>query len=673
MVLPARLAKRSTLLAAAGLFVLWLVVYLSTVSPTVNFIDSGELITALYEPGIAHPPGYPLYVLLGYVVSHLLPGEVAWRVNALSAFWGAAAVAMLFVLLVEIAAFARQVAERTRAALARPARKAKRTAATESDVAPPENERRAISPELFLAAAGASLFATSSSFWSRTAQAKMYTLHYFFVVFLLLAALKCRAAYERGDEKTASRWLVGTAFAFGLSMTNHLMTILLVPGLAVLLLAGTGWRSRLSAYLRRWYLVVPAAILPLLLYLYLPVRAAQSPVMNWGAPTTWDDFYRHISGWQYRAYLFADVGESLGRIYTYVAQQWWLLTPIVLVLAIGGAYLFAINSPIVFAATLVTAGMTLLFSLAYSISEIEPYMVPFYIMLIVLLTGGALTWYVNAAGTGTQSNVQQVQGRRQWLLAGTAALALMAMVGLVVQYPRQNHRDDRLAEQFVRNVFAELPQDSIVITDYWDFYAPTYYLQQVHGLRPDIAIVDKSLLRYPWYLEQLARRHPFLIEKSQDIAEQFASEQRKWVNDEPFDSNLLNNLYLGLLTSFVERNADTHQAFLLMLPPCHGVPAPTQCESNAIAPGYPRQVNGLTTRLLKPGLDNAPLPPEPDYTVAGIVGGKVPMDEFGRINSRLYAEAYMRLSQLYRAAGEPEGAARLAQKANEINLALDGQ
>jgi hypothetical protein len=241
------------LIATVALFVGWLAVYLSTTSPTVNFIDSGELITALYEPGIAHPPGYPLYVLLGYVASHLLPGEVAWRVNAFSAFWGAVAVTVLFLLLLEVAALVRRKATSAHAAPSRASKKQK-AAAARSALTGTSGDGPKLSPwpELVLAAAVASLFAASSSFWSRTAQAKMYTLHYFFVVFLLLAALRYRAAYERGDDTGVRRWLLVTTLGAGLSLTNHMMTILLAPGVLVLLIAGSGWRARLNALLRRW-------------------------------------------------------------------------------------------------------------------------------------------------------------------------------------------------------------------------------------------------------------------------------------------------------------------------------------------------------------------------------------------------------------------------------------
>ncbi|MDQ5822724.1 MAG: DUF2723 domain-containing protein [Chloroflexota bacterium] len=665
---------RPTILAAATVFLGWLAIYLSTTSPTVNFIDSGELITALYEPGIAHPPGYPLYVLLGYVASHLLPGEVAWRVNAFSAFWGAMAVLVLFLLLLEVAGFAkRSIVAQAHEHQGRASKRQRKQGASAGDTTQKTIEVTPSPwPELVLAGSVASLVAASSSFWSRTAQAKMYTLHYFFAVFLFLAALKYRAAFERGDRSGTRRWLLVTALAGGLSLTNHMMTILLAPGLLVVLLAGSGWRERLNALLKNWYIAVPAAVLPLLLYLYLPMRSSQSPVMNWGAPTTWDDFYRHITGWQYRVYLFGTAGDNLERVVNYASQQWSLLTPAVLLAAAGGAYVLARASSSIFAATAATAAMTFVFALAYGISEIEPYMVPFYIMLTVWLGGGSLAWFAGTAIDSRQTHPQEVAGRRrQWLVTGAVTVALLVLVCIIFQYPRQNHRDDRLAEQFVQNVFAELPQNSVLITDYWDFYAPTYYLQHVRGLRPDIAIVDKSLLRYPWYLGQLERRHPFLIENSRDLVEQFATEQRKWVNGERFDAALLDRLYLDLLTSFVDRNARTHSAYLLMLPPCDDLPAPARCESNAIAPGYTRHAHGLATRLLRVGDAATVLPTEPNYALTGILGSQVPMDEFARINSVQYARAYRRLAQLYTAANDSVTANRMLERATEIEGALD--
>ena len=74
----------------AALATLWL--YLQTLSPTITGEDSGEFITAAYTLGIPHPPGYPLYCLIGHLFTKLPWGEVAWRVNLMSACFGAGAV-----------------------------------------------------------------------------------------------------------------------------------------------------------------------------------------------------------------------------------------------------------------------------------------------------------------------------------------------------------------------------------------------------------------------------------------------------------------------------------------------------------------------------------------------------------------------------------------------------
>ncbi len=84
-------------LAAMGVFALVLTGYVLTLAPTVTFWDAGELIAAVHTLGIPHPPGTPLFVLLGHVWSMMLPlGEVAWRLNLMSATFSAAGAAFFF-------------------------------------------------------------------------------------------------------------------------------------------------------------------------------------------------------------------------------------------------------------------------------------------------------------------------------------------------------------------------------------------------------------------------------------------------------------------------------------------------------------------------------------------------------------------------------------------------
>ena len=85
---PAR--RDSTLilrLAPAFAGVIAFIVYAITLHPSIPGGDSGELIAVAHAPGIAHPPGYPLYTVIGFLWSHIVPaGSIAWRMNLLSAY-----------------------------------------------------------------------------------------------------------------------------------------------------------------------------------------------------------------------------------------------------------------------------------------------------------------------------------------------------------------------------------------------------------------------------------------------------------------------------------------------------------------------------------------------------------------------------------------------------------
>ena len=93
---PEPLTKVDYLCGVLVLFVSFSV-YLHTLTPTVGFHDSGELITCAYTLGIAHPPGYPLYTLLGKVFCTLIPiGNIAYRMNMESALFASLAVMMVY-------------------------------------------------------------------------------------------------------------------------------------------------------------------------------------------------------------------------------------------------------------------------------------------------------------------------------------------------------------------------------------------------------------------------------------------------------------------------------------------------------------------------------------------------------------------------------------------------
>src|SRR5512142_2000566 len=68
-------------------------IYLLTLAPTVYTFDSAEFATGAYVLGIIHPTGYPLYLVLAKLFTFIPVGDVAYRVNLLSALFGAVTVA----------------------------------------------------------------------------------------------------------------------------------------------------------------------------------------------------------------------------------------------------------------------------------------------------------------------------------------------------------------------------------------------------------------------------------------------------------------------------------------------------------------------------------------------------------------------------------------------------
>jgi hypothetical protein len=95
-------SARVRLICAAFIFVVAITLYISTLAPTVTLVDSGELMLAAHTLGVAHPPGFPLYVLLAHFFTWLPIGSVAGRVNFASAVFAALAAAMLTLVFAEM-------------------------------------------------------------------------------------------------------------------------------------------------------------------------------------------------------------------------------------------------------------------------------------------------------------------------------------------------------------------------------------------------------------------------------------------------------------------------------------------------------------------------------------------------------------------------------------------
>jgi 4-amino-4-deoxy-L-arabinose transferase-like glycosyltransferase len=213
-----------------------------TSAPTVAtvFDDSLEFQVVLPTAGIAHPSGYPLYTLGGFVASKLIPfRDPAGRVNLISALAAAATVAVFYLV-------ARRLA-------------GSRTAAIISSIA------LAVSPVWFAGDHRGGVCA------ARPASSRV-----------LLFLLKWEEAVMLG--RANDRYLVTSGLIFGLGLAHHRMIALLLPATLVFVF----WTDPgLLRAPRRWIKPAIAAIVPLLLYLYLPIRGQTTTSLDGTYVATW--------------------------------------------------------------------------------------------------------------------------------------------------------------------------------------------------------------------------------------------------------------------------------------------------------------------------------------------------------------------------------------------------
>lgn len=307
---------RRDALAALLLGVAALALYLASLCRTVFLGDSGELSAAIASGGVAHPPGYPLFTLLGTLALRLVPfGEPAFRIGCLVALSAALTVVLLFRL------------------------------------------ARALDAGLVASVCVAAAFGLGRTFWSQAARVEVYSLH----TLLLAGALVASLAFRRDGRP---RDLAAAALCVGLGAAHHLTLVLSVPGLLVLV-GPRLWPPR------------PRGLAPLLaagvgpcLYAELVRRAAADPPMNWGRVVSADALFRHVAGRAYQSYLGPPTAAGAALLARLVVEN--LPVPLLLAAAAGVWLLARRDRALAFGLGL-TGLIPFAFALCYGIEDIAPY------------------------------------------------------------------------------------------------------------------------------------------------------------------------------------------------------------------------------------------------------------------------------------------------------------
>ena len=443
--------------------------YSLTLAPTVGHTDAGELAAAAYNLGVAHPTGYPLFTLLGWLCARIPIGAVAWRLDVMCLLFVVGGVFFWTSFLREL--FRREL--------------------------PTSNPGAAAG-----AIVGAAILCFGRTWWAQATGTEVYSLQCLLTALALWALLR---AWHAPEGRATARWAAfGTALA--LCFANHLSAIALLPGALYMYLARSGLGPRSLA--RGLLLAAIGAGVLAILYGTLPVLARAHPAYAWGAPLDWTRLLYHVSGRQFSVYMFQGADAFAANLREYAARLpaelgWegpaaavpaWIGLGAVSLLGMAHAFRRARHWAIFF-----TAGFAcnLFWAASYTIKDPEPYF---------LLSLMAIAF---AAATFTRA-VWAL--RERFAPAATAILAVALAGELAGNFGAVDQRGLWQYADYARAALESLPPRALVLSKTWDvFDGPAMYLQGCEGVRPDVTVIDFTLLRdRHWYPARVRALDPAL-------------------------------------------------------------------------------------------------------------------------------------------------------------------
>ncbi len=420
-------------------FLLWLGFFILYATTTVRGLlpaDSGEFQLAAARWGILHPPGYPLYTVVGGLWVHLLPfGQATWRLNLLSAALAATTLLLLLdaVLRWSEGGWGGWIGALTATAL----------------------------------------LATAPTFWAQATTANIRMPTMLFAAWGFRELARYDEALRRGEKPT----LRPLALLLGLGLGHH-------PSL---LFVATGWVLYLllrdPALLRRGRALLEAALLAmaawLLPQLYIPLRGSMADVpLAVPELNTWHGFWHHVLALGFSGDMFAfanptDLALRLPLLPTLFHFQFpWVG---MMGSAVAAAFLLRRN-PRLLAALGLSLGVHSFVTITYRAPQTVEYLMPAYLPPLLLL----------GVGMAEASRLLSLRDRGLRLTLPLLACALLWRGGTMW---RDFHlqADDTPLRARLEPLLREAPEGATILAD-WRWATPLWVMQQVEGLRPDVAV-----------------------------------------------------------------------------------------------------------------------------------------------------------------------------------------
>jgi len=488
-------ARLFPLFTAAAAFT----VYLSTMAPSIYWGDGIEISAVCATGGIAHPTGYPLFTMLGYAACRLFPRNPAYATNLLCGLFAAAAAGVFHM-------FFRKMLK----------------------MFPADRFLSGWYRDIW-ASAGALLLAFSRTLWFHATMTEVYSLHILFSGLLGFFFVRHLMEGKRRD-------FLMFFGSWGLSFSNHMLSLIFAPAALVIILKSCRERRFKQAFLP---MLIPGALLfmaGLLPYLYIPIRAAARPALNWGDPSNFKNFLWLVSGGDFKSQQF--LMQAPGIPFTVRTFLLHFMKRLIMMAQWLSKEIFPISEHsrqlgfVIPGFLAVTAGwgivglirryktaamglagiiaLGILMCLMYNIPDIEPYFLSVYPFILALALAGVLE-LIHAAE-------KAFWGRKINYLP--LLLFLPALAAIPAQYKEQDKSRDLDAWHYGLNILNNTPRDAILVTFTDNDIYVLWYMREALRLRPDITIIGANFVNSGWYaayLEKIPADGPRIRTKSEGI------------------------------------------------------------------------------------------------------------------------------------------------------------
>jgi hypothetical protein len=505
-------------------------------APSVVQIDSGELAAVQSTLGIAHPTGYPLFTILGYLFLRIpwFDSQIK-QLNFLSLIY---CILGLFFWMKSLHLILSHCSHETKSTRDKRHPKHQKRAASQILEKPVPNF---ISMIPFIT--GGFFLAFSRTFWSQSTSIEVYSLHVLLIVLVIYSVSRAFI-----DPSPGLKSWIFAAVALSLSFSNHMTTLLILPGVIFLFLKKLGFRRKtlISVFIMTGVCFVTIG----LFYLYLPIRAVQNPELNWGNPENWKNFIRHVSGRQYSVWLFSSADIAWKNIRQFLHAFPGEFTWAGLILGLMGAIQALKKSTGLFVFLFICFFCTVLYAINYDIHDLETYFLLAYIIFAFWIALG-VRWCL-------------VRIRRTKLVYLVLPVLFFSVVYESVSHFSKSDRSDLyLYEDYTKQALASLPNDAVLLSYQWDYFiSPAYYFQFVEEYRKDVAVIDKELLRRSWYYHQMKMNYPEVMEPVSQEVQHFLSALEPFEEGGNFNPTLLEQRYRGLIARIIEVSMEERDVYI---------------------------------------------------------------------------------------------------------------